>query len=120
MLQLQPVRERGWDTGKQLSEKQRALLLKQGIDPSQMPYAQARAILNELFRRWNGQLCTFKQAKLLQKFGMDPKEVSMKQATDIINQIAANHWRQPTEEQRNKFLERRAAIAKEQPEEVPF
>jgi len=120
VLQLQPVRERGWDTGKQLSEKQRALLLKQGIDPSQMPYAQARAILNELFRRWNGQLCTFKQAKLLQKFGMDPKEVSMKQATDIINQIAANHWRQPTEEQRNKFLERRAAIAKEQPEEVPF
>lgn len=118
VLQLQPVRERGWDTGKQLSEKQRALLLKQGIDPSSMPYAQARALINELFRRWNGKLCTFKQAKLLQRFGIDSKEVSMKQATMIIDQIAANHWRQPTPEQRNKFLERRQAIAKD--EAVPF
>lgn len=118
VLQLQPVRERGWDSGKTLSEKQRALLLKQGIDGAAMPYAQAKAILNELFRRWNGKLCTFKQAKLLQKFGIDSKDVSMKQATGIIDQIAANHWRQPTEEQRNSFLERRQAIAKDEP--VPF
>lgn len=120
VLQLQPVRERGWDTGKKLSEKQRALLNKQGIDPDSMPYAQAKAILNELFRRWNGQLCTFKQAKLLGKWGFDPKNVTMTQATDIINKVAANNWRPPSDTERNAFLERRQAIAKPKEETVPF
>lgn len=121
VLQLQPVRERGWDAGKTLSEKQRSLLSKQGLDPN-MPYAEGKAVIQELFRRWNGKLCTFRQAKILQKYGYDAKTVTMKEATMLIDQIAANNWRQPTDEQRDAFLERRRAIAKE-PEEasaVPF
>lgn len=112
VLQLQPVLERGWDTGKTLSEKQRALLLKQGIQPDSMPYAQAKAILNELFRRWSSKLATFKQVKCLQRAGIDAKNMTMQHATEIINQLVANKWRQPTEEQRNMFLERRRVIAK--------
>ncbi len=112
VLQLQPIRERGWDNGKKLSEKQRALLLKQGIDGDQMPYGQARQVLNEMFRRWNGKLATFKQAKLLARYGY-PIDVTMQEATRIIDGIAANRWSVDVTK-RNEFLERRKSIAKEE------
>lgn len=95
VFEVQPVAPRGWDNGKTLSEKQRALLLKQGIDPDQLPYAQAKQLLNELFRRWDSKLCTFKQAKTLRKFGYNTSNVTMEQATKIIDAIAANGWRRP-------------------------
>ncbi len=97
ILGLQPVRERGWDTGKQLSEKQRALLQRQGIDPDQMTYTQARQIIGELFRRWDGELCSFKQAKLLRRFGYGAN-VSREEAKALIDRIAAAGWKRPAEE----------------------
>jgi len=94
ILQMQPVRERGWDAKKQLSEKQRALLLKQGVDPSGMPYAQARQLIDEIFRRWNGKLCTLKQAKILRDRGIDIRNLSMEDATKKITEIAKRErWR---------------------------
>jgi len=99
ILELRPVRERGWDMGKQLSEKQRALLLKQGIDGASMPYAEAKAILNEMFRRWNNKLATFKQCKMLKKFGYSIENVTMAEATKIIDRIAANNWQRPPDPQ---------------------
>ena len=33
VLHLDPVKPRGWDAGRQLTEKQRSLLAKQGINP---------------------------------------------------------------------------------------
>ncbi len=93
---LSPVVERGWDRGKQISEKQRNLLLKQGVDPAGLPYAQARQLINEFFRRWDGDLCTLKQAKLLQKYGY-PTTATRKEASEIIDKIAAAGWRRPQE-----------------------
>lgn len=107
VFQLQPVRERGWDSGKQLSEKQRAVLLKAGINPDSMPFAQARALLNETFRRWQSKLCSYKQARLLQKHGYETKELTMKDATQLIDRLAANGWKRPAE----GFVERRGVIA---------
>jgi superfamily II DNA or RNA helicase len=98
ILGLQPVAARGWDVGKQLSEKQRGLLAKQGIDPDGLPYAQARQIIGELFRRWDGDLCSFKQAKLLRKYGYDAN-VSRTDAKGLIDRIAAAGWRRPAEEE---------------------
>lgn len=94
IMDITPVRARGWDNGKSLSEKQNALLLKQGINPSGMPYVQARQLIGELFNRWNKKQCTYKQAKVLLKYGYDGK-CSMKEATAIIDRIAANGWRRP-------------------------
>jgi superfamily II DNA or RNA helicase len=39
VLDITPQRSHGWDMDKRLSEKQSALLAKQGIDASQLPYA---------------------------------------------------------------------------------
>jgi superfamily II DNA or RNA helicase len=88
VLQVQPMPERGWDKGKHLTDKQTALLLKQGIDAEKMPYAQARQLLNELFRRWDSGLCSFGQAKLLRKRGLST-DVTREEATRMIDQIAA-------------------------------
>jgi hypothetical protein len=87
VFHIAPAHERGWDKGKSLSEKQRAILLKSGIDPDKMPYAQAKALLNETFRRFNEGLCSFGQAKILQKRGMDTN-MTRAEATKAINEIA--------------------------------
>ena len=95
VLGLTPARARGWDEGKQLSTKQSAILIKQGIDPSSMPYTQAKQILDETFRRWGSKLCTIKQAKLLSKHGVNTRELSMKDAGAMITELANNHWQAP-------------------------
>jgi hypothetical protein len=91
-LDMTPQADRGWDKGKVLSDKQRDLLLRQGIDPAGMNYAAAKQVLNELFRRWDSKLCSFKQAALLKRFGF-PHEVSMSEAKATIDQIAASGWK---------------------------
>jgi superfamily II DNA or RNA helicase len=93
VFQVAPVSERGWDKGKHLTDKQQALLRKQGIDPDTLPYAQARQLLNELFRRWDNNLCTFGQAKILRKRGLST-DVTRDEASRIIDEIARKeHWK---------------------------
>lgn len=96
-FELSPVRERGWDSGKSLSEKQRAILLKSGIDPDSMPYGAARQLLNEQFRRWNGHLATLKQCALLKRFGYETHDLPMKEASRLIDTLAKNGWKKPVE-----------------------
>ncbi|MCE9616453.1 MAG: DEAD/DEAH box helicase [Lentisphaerae bacterium] len=94
-LDLQPVAQRGWDRGKRLTDKQAALLRKQGIDPDAVPYHHARQLLNELFRRWDEGLCTFGQAKILRKRGL-PTNITREEATKQIDAIAAREgWKKP-------------------------
>lgn len=92
---IEPVKTRGWDQGKVLSEKQKALLLRQGINPDNIPYAHARQLINEMFRRWSRRLCTLKQASLLKKHGYETKNLTMADATKLIDAIARNGWRRP-------------------------
>jgi len=96
VFQLDPERARGWDSGKVLSEKQVQVLLKQGIDPTGMPYGQANQVLKELFRRWNNKLCSLKQSNWLLKKGYDPKNMSMKEASHIMDAWAKNGWKKPS------------------------
>src|ERR1041385_98277 len=56
VLSLDPVKARGWDTGRQLTEKQRSLLAKQGINPDGISFAQGKQLISEIFRRWAGKL----------------------------------------------------------------
>ena len=96
VLHLDPVKPRGWDAGRQLTEKQRSLLAKQGINPDRLSFAEARQLISEIFRRWDGKLCSFKQAKVLRKYGYDA-EVSFAEASAIIDGLARNGWRRPAE-----------------------
>lgn len=95
VFQLEPVRAKGWDKGRTLSEKQSALLRRQGIDPSRIPYPQAKQLLGELFRRWGSHLCTLKQANLLRKHGYETHDLTMDEASKLIDALAKNGWRRP-------------------------
>ena len=92
VLHLDPVKPRGWDAGRQLTEKQRSLLAKQGINPDRISFAEGRQLIAEIFRRWDGKLCSFKQAKVLRKYGYDT-QVSFAEASGIIDGLARNGWR---------------------------
>jgi len=90
---LTATRERGWETGKSLSDKQRDVLLKQGIDPTGMPYHAQKQVLNEIFRRFTDNLCSFKQAKLLNRNGIAAENVTRQQASTLIDVMAKNQWK---------------------------
>jgi len=92
---ITPTQQRGWDKGKVLTEKQRRLLLRQGINPDEMSYAEGRQMVTELFRRWDKNLCTIRQARLLKKYGYETKELTIPEATKLIDQLAANGWHRP-------------------------
>jgi superfamily II DNA or RNA helicase len=84
---------RAWDSGKTLSEKQRALLRKQGVDPDTLDYSAGKTILNEMFRRWNGKLATLRQCHTLKRFGYDTHDLTMQGASELLNQLASNGWK---------------------------
>jgi len=120
VLEITPIRERGWDAGKTLSDKQRGLLLKQGIDPDGMSYHQGRQVIQEMFRRWGSKLCTLKQANLLKRHGLDTKNMPMKRASEIIDALSKNGWRLPDEykpKQKSKPIEVPRDI---EPADLPF
>ena len=94
VLAMGPVKQRGWDKGQQLSEKQRSLLAKQGINPDRLSFSQGKQLIAEIFRRWNGKLCSFKQAKVLRKYGYG-SDVSFAEASATIDALAKNGWRKP-------------------------
>ena len=94
VLAIDPVKERGWDAGRQLTEKQRSLLAKQGINPDNVTFTQAKQLISEIFRRWDGKLCSFKQAKVLRKYGYSA-DVSFAEASARIDALAKNGWRKP-------------------------
>lgn len=87
VFELKPAKARGWDNGKQLSEKQRACLVKQGINPDGVPYVQAKQLLGEIFKRWSADKCSFKQARILKSRGYSA-DVSRDEAKKIIDDIA--------------------------------
>ena len=94
VLDISPAKERGWDSGKKLSEKQRSILLKQGIDGDSMPYGQANQLLNNIFMRWDKGLCSFKQAKLLKSYGYKT-DLTRGEASAAIDALAKNGWKRP-------------------------
>lgn len=93
--ELDPVKERGWDSGKTFSEKQRMFLLKIGINPDEMGYANGTRLIAEQCRRYKENLCTIKQAALLKKHGYETKDLKMKAASVLIDALAKNGWRRP-------------------------
>ena len=93
VFDITPQRARGWDAGRQLSEKQRDVLLKQGIDADALPYHEAKQVLDEIFRRWDDGLASFKQTKVLKKNGY-AAPMRQEEARKIIDRVAQQQgWR---------------------------
>jgi len=93
LFQIAPTKERGWDQGKTLTENQKAVLLRQGINPDKMPYSQAKQVLNEMFRRMKENLATAKQIMTLRRYGYNDPKITFSQASNILNKLAANNWK---------------------------
>ena len=97
VFDIQPVKSRGWDSGKKLTEKCRDILRKHlGVDPDNIEYTQGMQLVREQLRRWSENLCSFKQAKWLKKNGYD-SNVSFQEASAIMTAWANNGWRRPSE-----------------------
>jgi superfamily II DNA or RNA helicase len=92
LLGIRPTVERGWDKGRTLSDKQRNLLLKQGIDPDAINYSQGRQLVAEICARFDKNLCSMKQIQVLKKYGYDGTQ-TRDEAKAIIDGLAANGWR---------------------------
>jgi hypothetical protein len=93
VFDITPRRERGWDRGKQLSEKQRAVLVRHGIDADALPYHEAKQLLDEMFRRWNSGLSSFGQTKVLKRAGY-VAPMRREEASKAIDRIARREgWR---------------------------
>lgn len=91
VLDITPVRSRGWDTGKQLSGKQQAIILKQGVNPDTLSYAEGRQLIGEIFSRWDDKKCSIKQAAVLKRYRL-PVDASREQASKWLDAIARNRW----------------------------
>ena len=94
VLQVQPWRERGWDKGKEPSEKMRAFLERQGIAPDGLSFRACRQLIQEIIERRAQSKATFKQARVLRRFGY-PTDMSFDEARRTIDAIAAAGWRRP-------------------------
>jgi superfamily II DNA or RNA helicase len=113
VFDIQPVRVKGWDNGKVLSEKQAGFLTKNGINPDKLAYNQARQVIGEMFRRFDNKLCTAKQAGLLKRYGYETKNMKMDDATKAITAIKENGWKRPTTTGETHDRPRNESVAQE-------
>lgn len=95
ILQIKPVKSRGWDDGKVLKDGSRNLLRNVfGVDPDEIGYTKGMQLVREFYSRKDSGKCTFGQAKLLKRYGF-PTELSFESAKATIDVIAKNGWRKP-------------------------
>jgi len=94
VLDIEPAKSRGWDEGKQLTEKQIGFLQRAGINPDSIPYAQAKQLIGEMMNRWQNKLCSLKQAALLKRYGYETN-VSFERASELITAVKENGWKRP-------------------------
>lgn len=95
LLQIKPVtKERGWDKDKTFSEKQAAMLRRNGVDPDGVSYTQGKQLIGAIGDRISNGLCSLGQMKMLKKYGIDTN-VTFEHAHRIIDSIANNGWKKP-------------------------
>jgi superfamily II DNA or RNA helicase len=92
VFQIHKTPERGWDKKKTLSVPQIELLKKQGIETDGLSYHDGKQILDEVFRRFKNDECSYKQTKTLKKYGY-AGPMKRDQAKALIDRIAANGWK---------------------------
>jgi superfamily II DNA or RNA helicase len=94
VFHIEPWRERGWDKGRQPSEKMLALLERNGIKTRGLTFTQAKQLIGEIIRRYEERKCSFKQARLLARYGY-PTDAPFAEASRLIDALAKNNWKRP-------------------------
>ena len=89
---VRPWEPRAWDAGRMLTDKQQALLARQGIDPMSISYTEGKQLIAEICRRFDAGLCSYKQARMLKRHGL-PQDVSREEASRLISEIIGQKWR---------------------------
>lgn len=119
VFELQPERERGWDSGHKLSVKQLEMLEKNGIkDAAEMPFHQAKQLLNEMFRRFDTGEASFKQCRKLKEYGYETKGLTRDAASKLMDALARNGWKRP--DAVPSALPAAAAVASDGDDNIPF
>lgn len=89
ILDIRPKKERGWDAGKSLTTKQRGVLLRQGINITNMPYGQQKQLLTAIFKRMDNKMASLNQCKALRKRGINTDGLTFAQANEKMSEFAA-------------------------------
>ena len=71
VLDISPMRERGWAAAERCSDKQAEVLRNNGIDPSGIGKRQASKLIDEIFARRDQQKATYQQSARLYALGLD-------------------------------------------------
>jgi superfamily II DNA or RNA helicase len=95
VLQIKPNKPRGWDDKKVLTEKQRGILRRAGMDPDKMEYARAKQLVGIVIERWTNNKCSIKQADILKRFGYST-EMTFAQAQKTLDALQKNKWKKPS------------------------
>jgi superfamily II DNA or RNA helicase len=93
VFDLTPRREVPWHRGKPATEKQLAVLERNGIPTDGVTFTQASQFIDTIIKRREANLCSYKQAKTLRRSGIDPANVSFQEASAMIDQLARNGWK---------------------------
>lgn len=95
-----PCSPRGWESGRDITNEQRAKLEKWRIDGiDKLDYSQAEQLIAEYRSRTRRGLATYRQVQqLIKRWGMTPDEArrtSFEQASECMTLLARNNWKQP-------------------------
>ncbi len=97
VLDIMPHRERAWHKKRQPSEKQVAMLERNGVDVSGLGFTHASQIIGMIIKRREEKKCSFKQAKVLRRFGYKD-DYLFTEASAMITALKENGWKRPESE----------------------
>lgn len=99
ILDIRPKQSRGWDEGKSLTPNQRAVLLRQGVNITGMPYGQQKQLLTAIFKRMENKMASINQCKALRKRDINTDGLTFAQASERLNEIAQKEgWKPKTKQ----------------------
>jgi len=75
-----------------MSEKQRDLLRKFGVENASLSSKQAHQIIGTQLARIKKNMCTLKQARVLTRHGYDTANITINQAHKLLDALGANGW----------------------------
>lgn len=93
LFDIMPQRERAWHKDRPPTEKQLAVLEKNGVLTEGLTFTHASQLIDAVIKRRENNLCSFKQAKTLRKYDIDPSKMTFQEASAMIDTIAKNGWR---------------------------
>ena len=81
-----------YDGGAAMSEKQRDLLRKFGVENASLSSKQAHQVIGTQLARIKKNMCTLKQARVLTRHGYDTANITINQAHKLLDALGANGW----------------------------